>query len=103
MNEKQIYWLRIGIILIVFMGFFPPTRPDYRPDVTKYQGHRQTLRPLRFTPELPELYGYTFLLCAKASDIAFKRLIIQWVIVGAVIFALICTFRGEEQKDEQEE
>ncbi len=75
MNEKQNFCLRAVIVVIVLMGIFPPARPEIPP------------RP-RISGEPPH---YKFLITAKASDIAFKKLIIQWGIAGAVTLGLIYT------------
>jgi hypothetical protein len=74
-SKKQKFCLWAGIAVIVLMGIFPPARPEI--------------------PPLPRIRGkpphYKFLLTAKATDIAFKKLIIRWGIAGAVTLGLIYT------------
>jgi multisubunit Na+/H+ antiporter MnhB subunit len=98
-NEKQRLYLWVGIVVVVLMGIFPPTQRGYCPAMTFYEGvvrrRGEPLRPIGYTPAH---YGYTFLLSAKASDIAFNKLIIQWGIVGAVTFGLIYIFRDKKPK-----
>jgi hypothetical protein len=86
--EKQNFCLWAGIVVIVLMGIFPPGR------------HRIPPWRLRFKPAH---YGYTFLLSANASDIAFKKLIIRWGIAGAATFGLFYIFRDKNLKGRQKE
>ena len=98
MNEKHKFCLWVGIVVIVLMGIFPPTRRGYCPSVTYYEGFKRRgehPRPIGYTPAH---YGYTFLFSAKASDIALNKLIIQWGIVGAVTFGLIYIFRDKKPR-----
>jgi hypothetical protein len=87
-NKEQKFRLWAGIVVIVLMGIFPPGR------------HRIPPWRLRFKPAH---YGYTFLLSANASDIAFKKLIIRWGIAGTVTFGLFYIFRDKNPKGRQKE
>ena len=79
------------------MGIFPPTKRGYIPAVTYYEGivkrRGEPLRPIGYKPAH---YGYTFLLCAKASDISVNKLIVHWEIAIAVTFGLIYALRGKK-------
>ncbi len=100
-NEKQTTCLWIGIAIIVLMGIFPPTKRGYRPAVTYYSGLIQPGEHSRPIFTAPAHYGYTFLFCAEASDIAFNKLIIQWGIAGAVTFGLIYIFEDKKPKKQK--
>ncbi len=86
--KKQNFCLWAGIVVIVLMGIFPPGRHGIPPWLLRFK--------------LPHC-GYTFLLSANASDIAFKKLIIRWGIVGSVTFGLFHIFRGKKLKGQQKE
>jgi multisubunit Na+/H+ antiporter MnhB subunit len=93
-NKKQTTCLWRGIAVIVLMGIFPPTPLGFI-----YEAHvggfgKPPIRPIGYSFHC----GYTFLLSAKASDIALNKLIIHWVIAGAVTFGLIYIHRDKEQK-----
>ncbi len=96
-NKQQINWLWRGIAVIVLMGIFPPTPRGFI-----YEAHVGGFGPPPPRPIGHSFHcGYTFLLSAKASDIAFKKLIIQWGIAGAVTFGLIYIHRDKETKMKQ--
>jgi hypothetical protein len=96
-SKKQKVYLWVGIV-VVLMGIFPPTQRGYCPAVTYMPGLITPGIPPRPIGYAPAHYGYTFLFSAKASDIAFNKLIIQWGIVGAVTFGLIYILRDKKPK-----
>jgi len=105
MNKKQKYCLWIGIVVIVLMGIFPPTRRGYF-----YKDHYGGFGPNKEERMKPLDYsfhsGYTFLFSAEVSDIGFGKLIVQWAVVAVVTGGLIFTFgdkKDEKSKDEQKE
>lgn len=105
MNREQKICLWVGIVVIVLMGIFPPTRRGFI-----YEAHvgglrhskEERIEPLDYSFHL----GYTFLLTAEVSDIGFGKLIVQWAVVAVVTGGLIYKFRDKKDKklkDEQKE
>jgi hypothetical protein len=86
--KKQNFCLWAGIVVIVLMGIFPPGRHGIPPWMLRFK---------------PPHCGYTFLLSANASDIAFKKLIIRWGIVSAITFGLFYIFGDKKLKGQQKE
>ncbi|MBA7671146.1 hypothetical protein ES703_79297 [subsurface metagenome] len=106
MNWKQKICLWVGIVVIVLMGIFPPTRRGYCPAVTYWPGLIQPGVPRRPLWVKPVHYGYTFLFSAEVSDIGFGKLIVQWAVVAVVTGGLIFIFgdkKDRKPKDEQKD
>jgi hypothetical protein len=86
-SKKQKFCLWAGIAAIFLMGIYPPARPG--------------------VPKLPLIRGgearYVFFFTTKASDIAFRRLVIRWGITVAVTLGLVYTLRDKGAKEEQKE
>jgi hypothetical protein len=73
MSKTQLKILWVGIIIVVLMGLFPPEK--------KYGSFTERLY----------ISGYDFIL--NVSNIAFTRLLIQWIIVGVITAGLIYSFK----------
>ena len=86
------------------MVIFPPTRRGYEPAVRYPAGFRYPGRPQEILWVKPAHYGYTFLFIAKASEIGFDKLFLQWAVAAVVTGGLIYAFKDKKDqkpKDEQ--
>jgi len=103
MNRKQKILLWVGIVVIVLMGIFPPTRRGYCPAVTYWPGLIQPGVPRRPLWVKPAHYGYTFLFTAEASDIGFGKLIVQWAVVAVITAGLIYILKNRKPQNEKKQ
>ena len=92
MNDRQKICLWLGIAVIVVMGIFPPTR---RGAVRYPAGIRHPGRPQEILWVKP---GYTFLFTAKASEIGFDKLFLQWAVAAVVTGGLIYAFKDKKDQ-----
>jgi len=81
MNKKQKITLWFGIAVITVMALFPPT--DRAMGYYHYSGRASDVWHS----------GYTFLLIASPSQIAFTKLFIQWFVIASITIGLFVTFK----------
>jgi hypothetical protein len=89
MNEKQQKILRIGLIIILLMGIFPPW--TYTLNTDKVNSESPAGYALIFSPPETQYKASA----AFGIKIDITRLIIQWVVVGAATFAFFSQARNK--------
>ncbi len=96
MNKKQLVCLWIGIIVIVLMGLFPPTKYDSAPwgrsRISWWEG---------FSDTVERTHNFLFDI-RHQHQILLGQLCIRWVIVAAITGGLICTFKDKEKEGTEE-
>ena len=92
MNKKQKICLWVGLTLIAALAIYPPYKIDLL--VKMNLGHRFFLNPIGFDFNFHEAK-------LKASDcvkLDMLRLIIEWLLIGAITAGGIWAFKNKKQK-----
>jgi len=88
MNNKQKIVLRVGIVIIVLMGLFPPVQ------------WTATISGWNNVPTYYHYIDYQFLFITRGT-VALSNLVLQWILVSIIAGGFIYINRDKKQTDEQ--